>query len=150
MTGLPLALPRRSQPVQQSPAAAPKEDAKSWFGLDVGGWFSTETPPARQTKPEQFGSEALPPPPVSPGAAPPARPLDSITAMVTDYAFNPYGRFTVFLDNGQIWRQIDGDTDQAHFSKREKDQVTIERALIGSYNLSIAGHAHVFKVKRIK
>ena len=139
------------QPTAQSVTAAPpKEDAKSWFGLDVGGWFANETPPTRQTKPEQFGSEALPPPPVAPGTAPPAKPLDSISATVDDVAFNASGHFTVFLDNGQIWQQLQGDADRAHFSTHGKDQITIERALMGSYELSIDGHSHIFKVKRIK
>ncbi len=139
------------QPALQSPVAAPpKEDAKSWFGLDVGGWFANETPPARQTKPEQFGSEVLPPPLVAPGATPPAKPLDSITATVDDFAFNDSGHFTVFLDNGQIWQQLQGDADRARFSTHGKDQVMIERAVMGSYELSIDGHSHVFKVKRIK
>ena len=139
-----------AQPAMQIPVAAPKEDEKSWFGLDVGGWFGSGTPPARQTKPEQFGSEAMPPPPVAPGEPPPPMALDSITATVSDYALNPFGRFTVFLDNGQIWRQQDGDTDHAHFSKHAKDQVTISRGVFGSYNLTIGDHSQVFKVKRIK
>ena len=71
-------------------------------------------------------------------------------AAVTDFAYNPYGRFIVFLDNGQIWQQLEGDTDRARFSKSKKDMVTISRGFLGSYNLVIGDHSGMFKVKRIK
>jgi len=147
-----------TQPVAAQPAAPPMQAAaqtppvsqkdESWFGL--GSLFGGDSrPPAQQTTPQQFGSEALAPPPAAPGQATP-EPLDSITATVSDFAYNPYGRFTVFLENGQIWQQNQGDTDQAHFNKNSKDQVTISRGFIGSYNLVIAGHKGLYKVKRIK
>ncbi|MDE2499974.1 MAG: hypothetical protein KGL56_07245 [Alphaproteobacteria bacterium] len=139
----------QAQPVQTATAASSKEKDDSWFGLDLGSWFGAVSP-NRQTTPQQFGSESLPPPPVAPGEAPPPKPIDSITATVSDFAYNPYGRFTVFLDNGQIWQQLQGDTSQARFSKRQKDTVTISRAALGSYSLVIAGHLELYKVKRIK
>ena len=151
----------QTQPVPQAPpqaaapartAAAPpasKEDDESWFG--IADWFgSDKVSPAAQTTPRQFGSENLPPPPAAPGAPPPLEPLDHITASVSDFAYNPFGRFVVFLDNGQIWQQLQGDTDQAHFSKNQKDQITISRGILGSYNLEIVGHNGLYKVKRIK
>ncbi len=138
-----------AHPKQTAAAVPSKEKEESWFGLDLGSWFGA-TSPAQQTTPQQFGSEALPPPPVTPGEAPPPKPIDSITATVTDFAFNPYGRFTVFLDNGQIWQQLQGDSGVAHFSKTEKNKVTISRAIFGSYDLVIGDHMALYKVKRIK
>lgn len=138
-----------AHPTQTAAAVPSKEKEESWFGLDLGSWFGA-TSPAQQTTPQQFGSEALPPPPVAPGEAPPPKPIDSITATVTDFAFNPYGRFTVFLDNGQIWQQLQGDSGVAHFSKTEKNKVTISRAIFGSYDLVIGDHMALYKVKRIK
>ena len=129
-------------------AQAPKKD-ESWFGF-VGDMFGSSTPPDKQTTPQQFGSESLPPPPVKPGEAPPPQALDSITANVADVAFNPYGRFTVFLDNGQIWQQLQGDTDLAHFRKGKDNVVTISRGMLGSYNLVVNDTPHYYKVKRIK
>jgi hypothetical protein len=142
--------PQASPPAQTAAAAPPaaKKDEESWFG--IADWFgSDKASPALQTTPQQFGSESLPPPPAAPGA-PPLEPLDHIAATVSDFAYNPFGRFVVFLDNGQIWQQIQGDTDQAHFSKSKKDQVTISRGLLGSYNLVIGDHSGLYKVKRIK
>jgi len=141
----------QATPPAQTAAAAPaaQKDEESWFG--IADWFgSDKASPSAQATPKQFGSESLPPPPVAPGAPPPVEPLDHITAAVSDFAYNPFGRFVVFLDNGQIWQQLQGDTDQAHFSKSTKDQITISRGLLGSYNLEIVGHNGLYKVKRIK
>ena len=141
----------QAAPLAPTVAAAPpaaKKDEESWFG--IADWFgSNKASPALQTTPQQFGSENVPPPPAAPGA-PPAEPLDSIAAGVSDFAYNPYGRFVVFLDNGQIWQQLQADTGQARFSKNTKNQVTISRGMLGSYNLVIGGRSAIFKVKRIK
>ena len=141
---------QQPQAAQTATAAPPptKEKEESWFG--IADWFGSDNvSQAAQTTPKQFGSENLPPPPAAPGATP-SEPLDHITANVSDFAYNPYGRFVVFLDNGQIWQQLQGDTDSAHFSKNQKEQVTISRGFIGSYNLVIEGRSGLYKVKRIK
>jgi hypothetical protein len=141
----------QAAPPAQTAASAPpaKNEGESWFG--IADWFgSDKASPAVQTTPKQFGSENLPSPPVAPGTPTPSEPLDHITATLSDFAYNPYGRFVAFLDNGQIWQQLEADTGQARFSKSKKDQVTISRGLIGSYNLVIEGHNGLYKVKRIK
>ena len=143
--------PQIAPPAQTAAAAPPaaKKDEESWFG--IADWFgSDKASPAAQATPQQFGSESLPPPPVAPGTPPPAEPLDHIAATVSDFAYNPFGRFVVFLDNGQIWQQLQADTDQARFNKNKKDQVTISRGFLGSYNLVIGDHSGLYKVKRIK
>lgn len=125
-----------------------KEEQKSWFGFNLGNIFGTS--PAQQTTPQQFGSDKLPQPETKPVPGAPQE-VDSITAGVTDYAFTPFGKFIVFLDNGQVWRQSEGDADQAHFKKNPKDNtVTISRGFIGSYNLKINDSDMTFKVTRVK
>lgn len=139
---------------QPTPPSPPAEvvDNRPWY--DPDRIFGTS--PSQQTRPEQFGGEYLsppaPPPPKPGEVARPAPPeaIDSITAKVTDFALNPYGRFVVFLDNGQIWKQIEGDTDQAHFRKNGSETVEISRGVFGSYNLVIDGSGIAYKVKRIK
>jgi hypothetical protein len=146
------------KPQLQAALAAPppqqvaQKDDSSWFGLDhlFGGGQ------APQTQPKQFGSERLPPteqakvnPP--PANVPEIKEIDSITAVVTDYALTPTGRFIVFLDNDQVWQQIEGDTMKAHFKKNPKDNtVTISRAFLGSYALKLNDLNQIFKVKRVK
>lgn len=122
-------------------------EQKSWFGFDIDNIFGSA--PAQQTTPQQFGSESLPAPPPPPGEAPPPGPIDSITANVANFAMDPFGKFVIFLEDGQVWQQLQGDSEHAMFHK-SGDTVTISRGLMGSYNLQINDSNKVFKVKRIK
>ncbi len=61
--------------------------------------------------------------------------LDRITDSVADVAFSGFGRFTVTLKNGQVWRQTEGET--AHL--RKGDVVIIMRGTLGGFRLSIQG-----------
>ncbi len=127
----------------------PVADNRPWY--DPGRIWGVS--PSAQTKPEQFGGENLGPPPAPPGevaANQPPPELDSITATVQDYSFNPYGKFIVVLDNGQIWQQLESDSDIAHFMKSQKNTVTISRGFIGSYNLVVNDSSVLFKVRRLK
>jgi len=138
-------------PAAEAPAAAaapPGGDSRPWY--DPGRIFGVS--PREQTTPEQFGGENLAPPPGTPQTAantpPPA--LDSITATVTDYSFNPYNKFVVFLDNGQIWKQLESDTGlKARFQKDGKNVVVISRGFVGSYNMTI-NDGPAYKVARVK
>jgi len=135
-------------PGPAAPAApAPQADnGRPWY--DVFG-----VSPSHQTTPETFGSEGLQAPPPPPGTPPSEKPpeaLDSITATVTDYSFNPYGKFVVFLDNGQIWKQLESDSGiKARFEKGGKNTIVISRGLIGSYNANI-NDGPTYKVTRVK
>jgi hypothetical protein len=140
-------------PVPPPQVAQTPQQSESWFGLpDI---FGGNGKPA-QTTPQQFGNESLPtppPPPPKPGEpVPPAPPpiIDSITANVTDWAIHPDRRFIVFLDNGQVWQQMLGDTNVAHFEKKGPNAVVISRGYFGSYNLKLNDTGMAYKVTRIK
>jgi len=77
-------------------------------------------------------------------------PLDRITAPVAMVSFNAIGHFTVTLENGQVWRQLDADTRVARFNKDKKETVTIKRGFMDAYSLSIDGRWGNYMVKRIK
>ena len=122
-----------------------KEEQQSWFGFNIGDLFGGGS--SQPTTPEQFGKERT----AQAQATREREEIDSITAGVTDVAYNPFGHFVVFLDNGQIWKQLQGDADRAHFPRNPKSsKVTISRGAIGSYNLSIDDSNKIFKVTRIK
>jgi len=140
------ALARPPEPQEATHPPTPEEQ-KSWFGFDLSGLFNAS--PDKQATPQQFGSENLPATQQKVEAAKVA--VDSISAGVTEYAFTPFGKFIVFLDNGQIWRQIPADSDHAMFRKAATDnKVVIERGFLDSYNLTLNGSSHVFKVERVK
>ena len=124
-----------------------KEEQQSWFGFNLSGLFGSS--PEQQTTPQQFGSDKLPETHAKEEAA--SQAVESITSGVTEYAYNPFGKFIVFLDNGQIWKQEEGDSDHALFRKKATDnKVTISRGALGSYNLSINDSDKVYKAVRIK
>lgn len=122
-----------------------KEEQQSWFGFNIGSLFGGGS--TAPTTPEQFGKERT-------QEAEQARQheeIDSISAGVTEVAFTPFHQFILFLDNGQVWRQMQGDADRAQFrSKASDNKVTISRGSLGSYNLTINGSAKLFKVTRVK
>lgn len=123
------------------------DEQKSWFGFDIAGLFggNDNTP---QRTPQQFGREA-----VESNAPPPAaemQEIDSITARVTDYSMRD-NKFTVFLDNGQIWQQLNGDNSTAQFIRNPKENsVVISRGFLKSYNLKLNDDNSFYKVKRLK
>lgn len=134
----------------ETPQQVAKEEGSSWFGLD----HLFEGRPAPQVEPKQFGSDRLPAQEqakVMPPAIAAAHDLESITATLTDFAFNHTDRFIVFLDNGQVWQQSDGDSDKAHFRTKPGDNtVIITRGMIGTYQLQIGTAKKIYKVTRIK
>lgn len=138
-----------------------KEEQQSWFGFNLDHLFGSSKAPPAQTTAQQFGSDKLASAPaaaasgaaVAGAAAAPAAPaepeeVESITAGVTDYSINPFGKFIVFLDNGQVWREIDSDV--AHFSRSSSNSVSIDRGSMGSYNMRINDGNHIYKVTRVK
>lgn len=136
-------------PVAQAPAPqAPKSQGGTWY--DPTSWFGKDTPQKTSTNPADFGAEALPQQRTA--SAEPAQParLEELRANVVAVALNPLGRFTVTLDNGQIWKQLDGDTGTARFKNKGGDVVTISRGVLGSYNLVVEGRSALFKVKRVQ
>jgi hypothetical protein len=103
-----------------------------------------QMPAAPPVQPSDFGKENLP----AQAYAPAQR--DRIAAKVVDVAYNFFRIFTVTLDNGQVWRQVDSDTRKARFKNDRTETVTITRGFMDSYHLTINGAWGDYTVKRIK
>lgn len=142
--------PQFQSPAQTAAAPPPpptKEEKESWFGLNNLFGGGEEKP---QTRPEQFGEERVEKTPEQVEEAKKDE-IDSLTAKLSDYATNSFGKFIVFLDNGQVWAQLQADSGKAHFARNPKDvTVTIERAFLGSYSMTISDNVKLFKVRRLK
>jgi hypothetical protein len=103
---------------------------------------------------------AVPPPPPAPraedfGKPPPRVPeatqVNAVSARLREFARTARGRAVFVLDNGQTWRQIDGDTSNVlEPAAGETPGVTIERGFLDSYNLMIEGRAGMVKVRRLQ
>jgi hypothetical protein len=89
-----------------------------------------------------FGSERL-----QKDDATPQQP-ESMTAKVAQVRWNAFKHFSVTLDNGQVWRQLDSDTAVARIDSAATVKIT--RGFLDSYSLSVEGTWGIYKVKRIK
>lgn len=92
-----------------------------------------------------------PPPPSNFGLAP--KPVlheqTSIRAQMADYRFDQFGKFTVRLADGQVWRQMKGDSSLAHWEKPATSYtVDVKKGAFGSFNLSVEHVGGVYKVER--
>jgi hypothetical protein len=73
-----------------------------------------------------------------------------ITSRLTAYSFNKFQIFIVTLENGQVWRQIPGDTIYAHWkSPPGAYTAIITHGLLGSFNFQISNLPGVYKVIRL-
>lgn len=120
--------------------------------------------PARERlglAPSPGGVPAPPPSPVVAGA-PPARGnagmLDGIfgtravvsASRMATYNFDRNGLFTVQLENGEVWQQLDGDGNVAHWSKAPRSYaVTIISGALKSFSMVVKGNPTSYKVRRL-
>lgn len=76
---------------------------------------------------------------------------DRIESRMAAYGFDTRKLFTVTLANGQIWQQIEGDTDVADWKKPAAGYlVTIRRGMSGSFILTVRNEPHSFRVRRVQ
>jgi hypothetical protein len=164
-----IALLSCSQQLVTGAMAGPREDAaaamkrcdaladnKAWLDCHDAATTQMRTaiqatpgaPVARPQMPQQFGQEDL----RSPRPNPASRgQIKRLTARVANFSFSPTGYFTVALDNGQVWRQVDGDTNYARFRMpASRNLVNIEHGFLRSYNLHIQGASEGYKVHRVQ
>lgn len=84
------------------------------------------------------------------GLAQKPRSSSGIVSRLSSYTFDRYGIFTVTLSNGQVWRQVTGDTSFAHWKLSAASYVVaITKGALGSYNLRVKNGPGLFKVERV-
>lgn len=102
-------------------------------------------PPKPSTDPADFGL----PLGLTTKEAEPA--ISGIYSKVSQWAAKPNGSAIFFLENGQIWQQIDGDkTNLRSLGDDEVLHVRIESGIFGGFNLKIEGRNGIVKVRRVK
>jgi hypothetical protein len=99
--------------------------------------------PAQRQTVGDFGAERLEENPSSP------KKLERITAEVTAFHADPFGRFTVSLSNGQVWKQIEGDVTVASYRKTTRTAI-IARSFLGSFALKFNDSEKMYKVTRVQ
>lgn len=77
--------------------------------------------------------------------------VDHFATRMASYTFDRSHIFTATLANGQTWRQVSGDTQNAHWTKPASDySVKITRGLFSSYNFQVEGFPQVYKVDPVE
>ena len=71
--------------------------------------------------------------------------IDQIQATVTGLKRSVDKKFTITLDNGQIWRQIDNQ----RIPLRNEDKIIIREATLGSYLMEKQSGSGSIRVKRL-
>ncbi len=153
---------------QQAAWAGPREEAAAAMARcdtirDNAAWLDCHEKATAQMRAALAASPSGPVPPAQAATARfgaddlPARPRANVpapkklTARVESVSFSNGGYFTLQLDNGQWWRQLDGDTNYARFrTPANRNVITIEHGALGSYNLHIQGQSQGYKVNRIR
>jgi hypothetical protein len=74
------------------------------------------------------------------GTAPPAA-----VSVLASVQYDSQGAFVATLQNGQVWRQVNGLGERARFKVGAK--ITITPGAMGSYNLKAADTSHIYKVE---
>jgi len=80
---------------------------------------------------------------------PPPREVPKVVATVRELSRTVRGQAIFILDNGQVWRQIDGD-DSAVRDSVTGAKATIQRGFMDSFDLVIDGRNGMIKVRRIE
>ncbi len=76
----------------------------------------------------------------------------SLTAQIVEIVVNPFDKVTVTLDNGQVWRQLDGDDRTVLFPADGPEVYTaqIKQGLFGNYMMKIVERDRTIRVRRIE
>ncbi len=69
---------------------------------------------------------------------------------VASYATVPYKRLQVTLENGQIWQQITGDTQNIRVDLKRNQTVDITESYLSGYKLQLNEMRRTVRVERIK
>ena len=73
-----------------------------------------------------------------------------LNAGVTRFSFSRSRKFSVELDNGETWRQLDTDNGFAQFKEHGGNRVVISRGFWKSHDLKLNDMSAIFKVERVK
>jgi hypothetical protein len=145
-----------SRTTAESPPATPEE--------------SPPTPPAENARATAEESPPAQRPPAVPKAAPaPPAAATSIGAEqiktraeaeaelayvsnleVERYDHFPHMRLEVYLKNGQVWRQINGDTQEVRADLRKNQTVDIEESSLGGYKMRLNEMRRTIRVRRVR
>ncbi len=70
--------------------------------------------------------------------------------VVASYDTVPYEKLLVTLENGQVWRQINGDTQKIRVDLKRNQTVNIEESSLSGYKLRLNEMRRTIRVERVQ
>ncbi len=132
--------------VREEEIAEKEREERAFFGLGKAKNKTDDAPRTTET-PEEFGGEYLP---ENIKKRDDTR-LKEIISKVVEFRVNQFGKVTVTLENGQVWRQLDSDNKRLVFSQKERLYTAkVKRARFGNYMLTVNELKRTIRVRRIK
>lgn len=102
--------------------------------VEVTPISTAEVAPTRVIKKEEFGLKNI------------IKEPEYITLTVERTKKNPYGDITVYMQEGQVWKQTDGRALRLKLN----DKVFVKKGALNSFQMQKEGGSRLMKVKRIK
>lgn len=75
---------------------------------------------------------------------------DAITIAIADFAKTNTGKLIIVLNNGQVWRQIEGDNQNLRLSRDDKLTAEVWSSRFGGYKLRITEAKRTIRVQRLQ
>ena len=73
------------------------------------------------------------------------------TVHMVFYTFDGHGMFTVALGNGEVWRQMDNDSNRAHWRAPASNyRVTVKEGIFNASILEVDGDQTHYTVRRVR
>ena len=77
--------------------------------------------------------------------------LDSERGLaIASYSYVPYRRLVVTFENGQVWRQIKGDSQYFRIDLRRNQTADITESSLGGYKLRLNEMRRTIRVERVR
>lgn len=135
----------RREPSPRAPALSRRAARRLTEARAAAAQASAEAEKARtaEARRADFGAETLAPElrPVDPDR------IDQVNSKVAEILSNRAKQPIWLLENGQLWRHIDGD---ATFNVRVGEDVRIERGAVGSYRMFFLKSRRAVGVRRLR
>lgn len=75
---------------------------------------------------------------------------EAVREKIADFALTATKKLIIVLENGQVWRQIDGDTQQLNLSRDASYTAEISSGFLSGYELHIPEERRTIRVRRLQ
>lgn len=75
--------------------------------------------------------------------------VEAIVANIAEFSYTPDEKLIMVLENGQVWRQTDGERLSLKASGDKPNSARISRGAMGSFNLNVNDSNRTVKVRRV-